>query len=621
MLLKEPNTWHAFDVETLGAKDLYALQPFRASTEDGRIRSFAIAYQNDEGGYRTAVQKDNDQLQTELARYLKNREGGVVVAWNAPFDIAWLYAHGHAAAVERITWLDAMLMYQHVETHPEYTGKRLSYGLKAAVKRFIPEHSGYEKDIAFDTTDPAELEKLYQYNKMDAYLTLRLAQKFWSEMTPTQRKACLIEASSCTLVAQTYVEGIVGNIAQLAKMDAQLQSDMASSLAKITANDPQVTEQVLSSSPQLAALLFGEWGLTPPKQTEKGADSTDKEALHELALIDPRVQPIHDWRNSRNWHTKFVVGMSEALAYNGDGRVRPQARIFGTYTGRMTYSASTGKKPKDVPTGVALHQWKRDAEFRKLIVPPEGHTLLEFDAAGQEYRWMAVMSGDERMLELCQPGQDAHSFMGARIAGMPYDEMLDAVAAGDPQAKRHRQLGKVANLSLQYRTSASRLLTVARVQHDIDMDANTAQFIYDTYHATYPGVKAYWSSQIRQCAAKQYAETFAGRRVQLQGEFGGEYSWQLTSTAINYPVQGSGADQKYLALHVLKRYLPMVGGRFYFELHDGLFFVVPDAHAEKAFKEMKILLDALPYETAWGKPLPVRFSWDGKRGKSWGELR
>ena len=47
--------------------------------------------------------------------------------------------------------------------------------------------------------------------------------------------------------------------------------------------------------------------------------------------------------------------------------------------------------------------------------------LVEFDAAGQEFRWMAVEANDPTMIKLCQPGEDAHSFMGAKIDGQPYE--------------------------------------------------------------------------------------------------------------------------------------------------------------------------------------------------------
>ena len=98
-------------------------------------------------------------------------------------------------------------------------------------------------------------------------------------------------------------------------------------------------------------------------------------------------------------------------------------------------------------------------------------------------------------------------------------------------------------------------------------------------------------------------------------------TWGCESTAINFPIQGSGADQKYLALLMLKDYLPRVNGRFYFELHDGLFVIVPDAYAERAVAEIKPLLSTLPYKKAWGVDLPIQFPVDAKMGKTWGQLK
>jgi hypothetical protein len=54
------------------------------------------------------------------------------------------------------------------------------------------------------------------------------------------------------------------------------------------------------------------------------------------------------------------------------------------------------------------------------------------------------------------------SDMAAQIKGLDYRELLDAVRAGDKKAKLIRQLGKVANLSLQYRTSPGKLTSIAR---------------------------------------------------------------------------------------------------------------------------------------------------------------
>jgi len=128
----------------------------------------------------------------------------------------------------------------------------------------------------------------------------------------------------------------------------------------------------------------------------------------------------------------------------------------------MTYSSkqkakTLNAKGREVnterPTGIALHQWPRGKDFRRQISAPPGYTLCEFDFAGQEFRWMAVASEDETMLGLCAPGEDAHGYMGSRIGGVDYRQLVAGVKDGDGFYKNLRTVGKLANLSLQYRTS------------------------------------------------------------------------------------------------------------------------------------------------------------------------
>ena len=95
----------------------------------------------------------------------------------------------------------------------------------------------------------------------------------------------------------------------------------------------------------------------------------------------------------------------------------------------------------------------------------------------------------------------------------------------------------------------------------------------------------------------------------------------MESTAINYPIQGTGADQKYLALAVLRTLLPKYDAKFYFELHDGLFIIIPDQHVAKAVPEIQRRLSNLPYKEAWGVTLPIQFPTDAKTGKTWGDLK
>lgn len=277
--------------------------------------------------------------------------------------------------------------------------------------------------------------------------------------------------------------------------------------------------------------------------------------------------------------------------------------------------------------GWAIHQEKRGKEFRNILIAPPGHDLIEFDAAGQEFRWMAIQTGDETMLSLCAEGEDPHSYMGAAISHDDYREIQLASASDDEQsnfvvhAKHTRKLGKFANLSAQYRAGAKKLCAKARVEYDLPMELDEAKHIRYTYLKTYKGVERYWNSQIALGRKQGFAETLAGRRVQVEGDWHGPLKWSMESTMINFPVQGTGGDQKYLALSVLSSYLAKHGIKFLFDLHDGIYFLCPKDKTQRACVEMKKILDHLPYEKAWGFTPSIPMPWDCKVGPSWGLLK
>ena len=175
--------------------------------------------------------------------------------------------------------------------------------------------------------------------------------------------------------------------------------------------------------------------------------------------------------------------------------------------------------------------------------------------------------------------------------------------------------------SLQYRTSAPRLRVKARVDYDIPMELPQAHHIWSVYRATYKGVPTYWKTAIAKVKRLGYAETLAGRRVKVEGNWAGSDAWSMEGTAINYPVQGTGGEQKYLALAVLKSYLQAERIHFAWDLHDGLYFFIPKAKTAKAMPTIKKMLDNLPYKQAWNFVPPIPMPFDAKVGGSWGSLQ
>jgi len=627
-----------FDIETAGDKQEYALQPVRKTTNQAWVTAASFAR-----GEKVAGQLYPSKALIEGMLKKAIEADAYILGWNVAFDASWCIATGCEDLVMQVKWLDAMLLWRHAQVEPEGDtipkSKRRSYALANAMKTYYPEHAGFKDFDDFQADDDESMQGLLTRNKGDALFVIRLAEKFWGELNDRQQLAALVEARCIPLVAWSKVHGLKASRPAAESLKRSLTEEADKLYAELLASSPEIEGVNLGSPKQLQKLLFKDWQLPVLGTSKKtGQPSTDKFALFDLALMDPRANTLKKIREAKNNKVKYAEATIKALDYNGDGCVRPSARIFGTYTSRMTYSSQD--KTKEVvtkttkakgehqvvrnvlvPTGIALHQWKRGRDYRRIIQAPEGFGMAELDFAGQEFRWMAVASEDETMLSLCAQGQDAHSFMGSQVANVEYMDLVNRFHAEDPQAVNDRKAGKFCNLSYQYRVSAKTATKKARVEYDLDVDVPFIKQTQLIYKQSYPGVQAYWRKQILDCKYQGFAETFAGRRVQLPGAWAGEDAWANESTAINYPIQGTGGDQKYLALAVARNHLNRFDGKFYYELHDGLFFIFPLGKMAEAVPFFTHLLSNLPYKKAWGVDLPIDFPVDAAVGPSWGDLK
>lgn len=566
-----------------------------------------------------------------------------------------LLALGLREEVMACRWLDGMLLWKHAVVEPEYEmtrNEKQHFKLKGpgGCVSVLGGDGDYGEGIDFHDPSPEARAALQAYNDLDTKHTFDGAQHWWERLTPKQQRVALIEAESLPLIAAANLEGMLIDTLACKTLRASLHQTAAEKLAilgpviepiavrrwpKIVRDSAKkgqsVTESVVRSPQKLKEVLFDEWKYpilktNTSKATGEESNSTDKEVLHELAILGhDNAKHIHHYRQALNRCTKFADNPLESVDYNADGQSRPQAFVFSTYSGRLTYGSTQGKKgtKAERQIGWAVHQEKRDKNFRDIVTAPPGYTLAEFDAAGQEYRWMGVQSRDETMLQLCMPGEKPHAFMGARTIDMDYKEFLvhyarNEIAFIGPQG--YYMLGKVSNLSLQYRTSPKRLCSTARTDYEFDMTMPQAQHAWSVYQRTYERVPKYWTQQIDLAKRQGYVETLAGRRVKVVGDWSGKLGWAMGSTAINYPVQGTGADQKYLALAVVRPYCEKHGIRFMLDMHDGLYFLIPDEFVDEAAPTIKRMLDNLPYKQAWGVDLPIPMPWDCKVGRSWGQL-
>ena len=628
------------DIETApteGSPQPYALQPWRVKEHAARITLVAAVWPD--GTYR--VGRSSEEIQAILEHCTAKQ----VVTWNGVFDIAFLIASGFD--VSKILWEDAMLHWKWVDNSQQM--ERIPrWDLVHAVQRWLPDWPLKDKFIAMKQEgETTEADDPYWVTRciLDATVTRMIHEAIRPHLTPQQRTSAHVQSEGIVPLAESWVRGVELDVTAAHGMVPIITTEMRQIEEKLGLVTPPgcnqqdvnrminigggqfwIPSKILSSPKQLRELLFDRWGHEPDPNfySEKTQEpSADKRALTYLTDRDPRALDILRWRELNTQYTKFVKGTEKAAEYLGSSIMHPTPRIFSTYTGRITYATKSGSRGEaaKAKVGVPLHQWPRNKKMRELIISHRG-PIGEADAANQEMRGMAEVSEDDTLLSIFRNGQDAHSHMGAQLGGMTYESFVEAYKAGNETVAGPfglRMHGKFTNLSCQYRIGAKKLRIKARVEYGMDVEYITAKQWLMTYQQTYPGVPLYWQRAIDKARTLGYAETFAGRRFYIDEWDNPEMLWQSESSAINFPIQGFGADMKEAGIYWMMHRFPSL--RFLFDLHDGLFVLGEEGDDFKStMLEVKDALDHIPYHSLWRWEPHIPLIWDIEMGYAWGKM-
>lgn len=615
------------DFETWGKLPEYALQPWRLGTDDAWITMSCWYY----GPGKTVhhVSDFKKSLKTHLEFCAQNDI--YIVGWNTIFECAWMIALGLKEEVFKCKWLDGMLLYKNTINKITKKEGKMELSLKDAVRKHIPEHANYEENVDYGAIPGTEAwDNLIHYNKLDCIFTYDLTLKFLEELRNKTKslKPYLIETACIPMVADSWVNGIELDVPYLHKLKQEKTELINKAWKEIQELDGSITEEMLRSPSQMSDKLFGDedgqLGLDAPILTKKGNKSTNRLTMKLLREDHPLTGKINDWRENTVSVTKFIDGPLKSIGYYGNNSpaiTHPGMRVNSTYSRRMTITSKQGKGKDERPSGIPLHQFPRKKEYRKSIVAPVGHVVVEFDASGQEFRWLAVVSGDNNMLQLCGPRQDAHCYLASQVTGQDYRELYAKHKAGDPDVKRPRDLGKTGNFGLSYGTGAPTFQRMALAMYDVSITLEEAKALHRAYRIAYPGMKEYWSRQKFLTKNQDYIENPFGSRVYFDPNRFPRDEWSYVATSFNFPIQSAGADQKYLALAVLRNILGEYNARFLMDLHDGLYFIVPEDRAALFAARGKRLLHDLPYKRLYNLDLPIEFPWDCKIGPNWCDMK
>ena len=618
----------ALDIETApepGQPQEYALQPWRASEGTAKITCISIA--KDDG--RASLSTD------DWRALLQPLAGQYVTTWNGIFDVAWLISVGLWHEVKAIHWVDVMLLWKW-HSNSQRNERIPRWSLADGAKRWCKNEPwlGAFIDMKHEEQHAGENDAYWETRaKLDAIITAKICTAVITELDDKRINSAMIECASIPELARSWLIGIPIDFSLLDSIKpvvademrdleftlgvSNFEGDAALRVKRdITYWSPS---KILRSPKQLGTLVYGDWGLVAKSFSDTtGAASTDKAALTYLADDDDRVIEILRWRELNTQLSKYLESPKKARKYLGKDTMHPSPKLFSTYTGRLTYSSKTKKKYQ---TGVALHQWPRNKKLRALIKPPPGYKHVEYDAAGQESRLMAEQSGDVAMQNVFTNDMDFHSFTGAAISGMPYEAFMKGKEAGNTAIVGDhglRYCGKFLNLSQNFRVGVRKMRVQARVQYGINVDFLKAKDWQDTFKRLFPDIKNYWTKSINRAKQLGYTETLGGRRFGVEF-WGKEDRWGTESSALMFPIQGTGADQANLGLKALSDNFPEL--LFWFSLHDGLHMLAKLDYPDSKLIEAREMLNALDYQAAWGYTMHVPLKWDVSVGDNWSVMK
>lgn len=617
-----------------------ALEPWRVRQGNAEIWSADLI---DEEGNITQIVNDGPDFADKLHNLLEPLAGQTVYAHNALFDVAWLIATLQPkrcgpipSVLTNIDWRCTRLLTKWLINGQIAEDYRFSLSLANLVKTFLKDHPKTEEFVKMKSQQVAageNAEYWLQRGTLDVIMTMELVKLLHPKVPVSMRVGLMTEFKCILPVANSWITGFRIDQKQLEENEKYYTNVKSS--AAIALGKP---ETLFSSPKQLSQYLYVELGLTVLERTPSGGASTSAGALKLLQYklnetqspLAEKVNIILSAKEAATNLSKYVKTMKEALQHTGDGYIYASPMLFGTYTGRMTYSNTTTFRDPDnddkktkFKTSIAMHQIPRkEKRIRKCLLPPPGFALIELDAAGQESRLMAIRSRDETMLEIFNNDLDFHSMTGANIIGMEYEEFVKGKKSEGEEGGFYteaRQRGKLTNLACNFRISGKALAKQAFEKYDVMIDINTGNMLVKTFATSYKGVPKYWKDVCVESKERGYTEAFGGRRFKLSKWNNRQDAWGTESSAIMVPIQGSGASMKEIAIPEMFKHVPEAV--FALDLHDALFAYVPEDRVKEIFEKSEKVLNEINYKHYWGFEPPIPLPFDGGYGVNFSEIK
>jgi DNA polymerase-1 len=318
-------------------------------------------------------------------------------------------------------------------------------------------------------------------------------------------------------------------------------------------------EFMIGSTQQVGRILFEKLGLTAGRKGKTGY-STDAKVLRSIRHEHAVVEVLEEWRELSKLLNTYL-GPLPSLISESDARLHTTFNQTVAATGRLSTS---DPNLQSIPVRTELGR-----EIRSAFIAEEGHRLLSADYSQIELRILAHVSGEPKLREAFERGEDIHTATASEVLGIEPAALTSA----------QRSIAKMINFGIVYGISAYGL------SENLEIPRDEAQRYIDAYLARFPHVQDFIARTIEQAAADGYVTSLLGRRrpvpeIRASNRQTRGFGERI---AVNFVMQGSNADIIKIAMIRIAERLREEGrgARLVLQVHDELLLEVPEPEVSK----------------------------------------
>ena len=505
----------------------------------------------------------------------------------ATADIKSEYAYLHAQDTDR--FFDVILAaYLLNPLKNDYTVEDIA---NEYLNLMLPEKGQAFGRLSFKDALNEKPEDFLKYCCFEAYVCAQAAVCLQQKLEETQMDRLMreIEMPLTLVLFSMEEEGI--------RVNPEALKDYGEALSgKITELEQEIYSEAgcefnINSPKQLGEILFEKMGLPGGKKTKTGY-STAADVLEKLSGEYPVVKHILEYRGLTKLKSTYADGLAAYI--EDENRIHSTFNQTITATGRIS---STEPNLQNIPIRMELGR-----QIRKVFIPKDGYCFMDADYSQIELRVLASMSGDERLIEAYRSHADIHRTTASQVFHIPFEEVTDL----------QRRNAKAVNFGIVYGISSFGL------SEDLSISRREAAAYIEQYFETYPQVKQFIDSLVKEAKKNGYAVTLYGRRRPVPELFSSNFMQRSFGerVAMNSPIQGTAADIIKIAMIRVFERLKKEGlkSKLILQVHDELLI-------ETALEEEEQVRMILEEEMVHASSLAVELEIDLHVGINWYEAK